>query len=442
MSESCVFHRRLDRPLPRAVRAEGVWIEDADGKRYLDASGGPICVNVGHGRVEIAEAVGRQCRELAYVHGPMFTSDPVEELARRLARHAGADLSRFYFCCSGCEAVETAIKLARQIHLARREPNRFRLISRWQSYHGATLGALSATGKPSMRQPFLPQLLPVVHIPPPYCLRCFYGLCYPDCEVRCARVLDEVIQQEGPGSISAFLAESILGSTIGAVVPPPEYYPVIADICHQHGVLLIIDEVMAGMGRSGRWFGFQHYDLEPDIITLGKGLNGGYVPLSAVGCRTEHFETLKAAGGFNHGHTFSHHAAGAAAGLAVVNILEKEALIPQAVQRGAFLAQQLAPLRQHPHVGDIRGIGLMWAIEFVADKASLKPFARERKISEKIFDQLMQQGVIVYKCSGFANGCGDAIMLGPPFIISEAEIDIIVNQIKVAMEQVFVHKTV
>lgn len=435
---SAVFHRRLDRTLPKAVRSEGVWIEDETGQRYLDASGGPICINVGHGRAEVAEAVGRQCQKLAYVHGPMFTSDPVEELARRLAHHAGADLSRFYFCCSGCEAVETAIKLARQIHLARGDAGRFRLISRWQSYHGATLGALSATGKPAMRQPFLPQLLPVIHIPPPYCYRCYYDLTYPTCQVRCARALEDVIQQEGSGSISAFLAESILGSTIGAVVPPPEYYAVITDICRHHGVLLIMDEVMAGLGRSGRWFGFQHYDLQPDIITLGKGLNGGYVPLSAVGCRTEHYETLKAAGGFVHGHTFSHHAVGAAAGLAVVSILEQEDLISQVNRRGASLAEQLAPLRQHPHVGDIRGIGLMWAIEFVQDQTSRKPFARERHITEKLTAQLMQQGIIVYPCTGFASGQGDAIMLGPPFIITEDEIEIVMAEIKVAMERVFV----
>jgi adenosylmethionine-8-amino-7-oxononanoate aminotransferase len=436
LEESCVFHRRLDRTLPRAVRAEGVWIQDAQGKRYLDASGGPICVNVGHGRAEVAEAIAKQARQLAYVHGPMFTSDPVEALARKLAEHTPEPIDRFYFCSSGCEAVETAIKLARQIHLARGEPQRYRLIARWQSYHGATLGALSATGKPAMRTPFTPMLTPVVHIPPPYCLRCHFGLAYPSCEIRCAQALDEAIGLEGPQSVSAFIAEPVGGATIGAVVPPPEYFRIVAEICRRHGVLLILDEVMTGMGRTGKWFASEHFGVWPDLMVMGKGLNSGYAPLSAVGCRREHLAALRDVGNFVHGHTFSHHPVAAAAGLAVMEILEREDLVGEAARKGARLGALLARLKPHPRVGDIRGIGMMWAMELVQDKASLRPYPRKDKVTERLHERLMEAGVITYTCTGFAGGDGDAIMLGPPFIISEEELTMAVATIEAKIEEV------
>ena len=431
-----MFHRRIDRPIPRAVKAEGVWIYDETGKKYLDACGGPICVNVGHGRAEIAEAMSLQAKELAYVHGTMFTSDPVETLASRLAAHSPEGINRFYFCSSGCEAIETAIKLARQIHIANGELDRYRIISRWNAYHGATLGALSATGKTSMREPFLPLLAPSIHIPPPYCLRCHFGLSYPGCGTRCAHALDEAIWNEGRKTISAFLAETVLGSTIGAVVPPPEYYAIVRDICNHHGILLILDEVMCGMGRTGKWFGLDHYGITPDMITLGKGLNGGYAALSAIGCKKTHIDVLREnPGNFIHGHTFSHHAVAAAAALAVVNLLENEKLVEQAESRGHYLEQCLMPLSDHPHVGQIRGIGLMWAIEVVRDKKSLEPYPSKDKITERLAEQLMDMGILIYKCTGFSNGDGDAIMLGPPFIISESEIDFSVHAIQQVLNQ-------
>jgi len=437
MNNSFVFHRRLDRDLPLAVHAEGVWITDESGKRYLDASGGPICVNVGHGRREVAEAMAAQATQLDYVHGPMFTSETVETLARRLHAHAPKSIDRFYFCSSGCEAIETAMKLARQIQTARGESNRYRVISRWHSYHGSTLGALSITGKPGMRDPFIPMLPASVHIPPPYCFRCHYHLTYPECNVRCARALDEAIKIEGANTISAFLAETILGSTIGAVVPPREYYDIIADICREHGILLILDEVMCGMGRSGKWFGVEHYGMDPDMMVLGKGLNGGYAPLSAVGCRSDHLELLRRENGnFIHGHTFSHHPVAAAAALAVVDILEKEDLVDRAQHLGAYLGQKLKTLLDHPHVADVRGVGMMWAVEFAKDAETSAPFPRQLKLTEKIFDALMDAGVIAYKCTGFHEGRGDAIMLGPPFIIKKEELDRVAAAIVPALEKV------
>lgn len=437
MDSSHVFHRRLDRILPTAVRAEGIWIIDSEGRKYLDASGGPICVNIGHGRSEVADAMSHQARKVGYVHGTMFTTETLEELARRLSLHAPRGIDRFYFCSSGSEAVETAMKLARQIQAARGETGRFRVISRWHAYHGSTLGALSATGKPGMRDPFLPMLPPAIHLPPPYCLRCHYRLTYPGCGVRCAQALEDAIRLEGSRTISAFLAETICGATIGAVAPPPEYYAVVADICQRHGVLLILDEVMCGMGRTGKWFGADHYGLEPDMMVLGKGLSGGYAALSAVGCRQEHMEALlRTPGNFIHGHTFSHHAVAAAAGLAVVDILEREALVQRVHDLGQYLGNILKPLEHHPHVAQVRGIGMMWAVEFVREKEMLTPFPREERVTETIWDHLMASGVITYTCIGFAGGEGDAIMLGPPFIITNEELDRVVASLVSVVEKV------
>lgn len=326
--------------------------------------------------------------------------------------------------------------MARQIHIARGEPDRYRIVSRWNAYHGATLGALSATGKTSMREPFLPLLSPSIHIPAPYCLRCHFGLTYPRCDIRCAHALDEAIRYEGKKTISAFLAETVLGSTIGTVVPPSAYYAIVRDICRHHGVLLILDEVMCGMGRTGKWFGLDHYGIVPDMITLGKGLNGGYAAISAVGCQQTHLDALREnPGNFIHGHTFSHHAVAAAAALSVVDILERENLVERAASLGRYLEKRLAPLAEHPHVGQIRGIGLMWAIELVRDKKSLAPFSRTEKITEKTAGRLMDLGILVYPCVGFANGDGDAIMLGPPFIISEPELDMAVDAIEQVLSE-------
>lgn len=438
MNGSHVFHRRLDGSLPEAVSAKGVWIYDSDGRKYLDASGGAHCVTVGHGRQEIADAISRQASEVAYVHGPKFTTKAVEELAARLALYAPETINRFYFCSSGCEAIETALKLARQVHLAAGESGRHRLVSRWHSYHGATLGALSATGKPSMRGPFGPMLLPTIHIPPPYCLRCYYRLTYPGCGLRCAHALEEVIKLEGASSISAFLAETVCGATLAAVVPPRDYYPIVADICKRHGVFLILDEVLCGMGRTGKWFAVEHYDIQPDMIVLGKGLNSGYVPLSAVGCREEHLEILKNhPGGFTHGHTYSHHAVASAAGLAVLRIIEGEDLLQRVHERGRYLAGNLEPLKRHRHVGDVRGIGLMWGIEFVEDKSTLETFPREEKVTERLFETLFSKGIMTYPCTGFADGEGDALMLSLPFIVSEGEVDQVVGAIELTLENVF-----
>lgn len=437
-SSGAVFRRQLSKSLPMAVEARGVWITDGEGRRLLDGSGGPLVVNVGHGREEIAQAVAGQIRRCAYVHPTMFTTGPVERLAERLAGHAPTGIERFYFMCSGSEAVETAIKMARQVHLENGAPQRFKLISRWKSYHGLTLGALAATGRTTFRAPFAPLLADAHHIPAPYCYRCSFGLAYPACGLRCAGALEEALQDLGPGTVSAFLAETVSGATIAAVPPPPGYFARIREICDRYGVFLILDEVLCGLGRTGHWFAGEAEGVVPDFVTMGKGLAGGTLALSAVGVQARHFEAIRGgSGGFVHGGTFSHHAVACAAGNVVLDILEGERLVEGVARRGPELGAMLARrLGEHPHVGDIRGRGFLWGVEFVADKAGRRPFPRAEKVTERLWERLYADGVLLYKSTGLAGTDGDALVVGPPFIATHEELERIVEALGTAVEAV------
>jgi len=431
-----VFPRRLDPPLQMAVKSDGVWIEDRAGKRYLDASGGAVVANVGHGRQEIAQAVYDQILAYDYIHPTMFTTPTVEELGAVLASHAPAGIDRFYFLSGGGEAVEAAIKLARQIHLVNGRPEKFRLVARWKSYHGLTLGALSAMGRTAFRTPFAPMLADAVHIPPPYCLRCSYGLTFPDCRLRCALALEETIVNLGPETVSAFLAETVSGGTLAACPPPPGYLETIRGICDRYEVLLILDEVLCGMGRTGRWFACQHDGVVPDLVTLGKGLAGGAVPLSALGVKGCHFDEVCADGGtFNHGGTFSHHPVAAAAGLATARILEREHLVERVAELGSRLGKTLVDrLGNLPWVADIRGTGFLWGIELVEDKKTLAPFPRNERVTERIWQALFDSGIVVYRSTGLAGIDGDAIILAPPFVMDEADFPRVADAVRAAIQ--------
>lgn len=429
-SKSYVFGRVKEGVLPKVHKAGGLWVEDDRGNRYLDACGGAAVTNVGHGRREIAEALHQQVLQYDYIHPTAFVSPVVEELAAALARHAPVGIERFYFLSSGGEAVEASIKMARQIHLANGRPERIRLISRWKSYHGLSLGALSAMGRTAFREPFTPLLSDVVHIPPPYCLRCSYGLTYPECQLRCALALDETIQNVGPNVVSAFIGETISGASLGVYAPPAGYWKVIREICDQYNILLIQDEVMCGLGRTGRWFASEHYGISPDIVALGKGLGGGAIALSAAGLQATHFEALQSASGFTHGGTYSHHPVAAAVGLATINILEKENLIERADRIGNVLGDKLKDqLSGFPHVADVRGLGMFWGVELVEDKNALRPFPRKAQIVERVWQSVFEKGVIVYRAFGLAGSDGDAIIIAPAFTITDAEIDILVDSL-------------
>jgi adenosylmethionine-8-amino-7-oxononanoate aminotransferase len=432
-----VFRRKLEGRVPIAVEADGIWIIDEQGKRYIDASGGAVVVNLGHARQEIAQAVSEQILKGYYAHPTMFTTQPVEDLAQALGKHTPEGIERFYFLSGGAEAVETAIKLARQIHLAQDRPQRVRLIARWKSYHGLTLGALSAMGRTTFRTPFTPMLTEVEHIPPPYCLRCAFGLSHPQCGLRCALALEDAILNLGPDVVTAFLAETISGATIAAYPPPEGYWKLIREICDRYEVLLIQDEVMVGMGRTGRWFASEHYDVVPDIMTMGKGISGGAVALSAVGVQEKHFQAVRQAGGFVHGGTYTHHPVAAAAGLAAVGIIEREGLVERADALGKKMGQMLKErLGDHPQVGDVRGKGMLWGVEVVKDKSSLEPYPRKEKVTERLWQHLFDQGVIVYKSTGLAGADGDALVLAPPFVITEEELGLVIDKVGQAIDEV------
>lgn len=432
-----VFYRKMDHKYPLITRAEGVYLYDESGKQYLDGSGGALVVNIGHGQSEIAQVIEEQLKQVAYVHGTQFTTRAVEEYAAALAEILPAGMDKIYFLSGGSEAVEGAVKLARQYFHAAGEPQRWRVASRWHSYHGNTLGALSLTGRIGARKPYLPLLINFPHFPPPYCYRCPYDLVSPKCNLKCATALEELIALEGPETISGVIIEPIIGATVGAVVPPDGYHVRIKDICRRHGILYIVDEVMTGMGRTGRWFAVEHWDVQPDIMVTGKGMSGGYFPLSAVITRQEIVEQLRQkGGGFNHGHTFSHHPAACAVGLAVIRYIQRKNLLLQCRQRGDYLLTKLEKLKSFSFVGDVRGRGLMTAVEFVRDRITKEPFPRTAKFTEKLVDLALKNGLVLYPGTGFVDGVrGDMVMIGPPFIIEEKQIDELIQILERTLSQ-------
>lgn len=420
-----VFYRTMNHPRPKIAYGEGIYLYDDAGNRYIDGSGGPLVVNVGHGRAEIVEAMMKQAQAAAYVHAIMFTSQPLEAYAAALAEVISLPEARFYFLSSGSEVVEGAIKLARQIQMARGEQRRHLIISRSQSYHGMTLGALAVSGRPGLRTPYLSMFRDMPHVPTPYPYR------YPASGEESAGRLEEIILTYGAENVAAFIAEPISGATLGAAEPPADYWPRVRQICDRYGVLLIADEVLVGMGRTGVWWGLDHWQIQPDIMVTSKGLAGGYFPLGLIAARGDDVEQLRQAlGDFNHGGTFSHHAVGAAAGLATLEIMQREKLVARSAKMGHYLGKCLREaLGDHPHVGDIRGRGLFWGIELVEDRATKKPFPAGQGVTRKVWLKAFELGLVVYYSTGCADGKnGDLLMLGPPLIITEEQIDEMVDR--------------
>ena len=411
-----VFYRKPKFERPKISHGRGVYLFDEDGKKYIDGSGGALVVNVGHGRTEVLEAISRQLQEVAYVHATMFTSDSLETYARELASILPIDDSRIYFLSSGSEVVEAAIKLARQIQGARGENQRDLIIGRDLSYHGMTLGALSVSGRPALRSPYLGMMRDMPRIDPPYPYR------RPMTGEEAASLLENEILRLGERRVAAFIAEPISGAGLGAIVPPTDYWPVVRQICDHYGVLLIVDEVMVGFGRTGRWWAIDHWEVTPDILVSSKGAAGGYFPLGFLATSINHVEQVTSEyGDFNHGGTFSHHAVGAAAGLATLRIIRDEDLVAKSAKNGVLLGAILqSELGDHPNVGDIRGRGLFWAIEFVEDRSTKRPFDASQKVALKIWEKAFESGLIVYYSQGCADGRnGDLVILGPPLTIEE-----------------------
>ncbi len=421
--------RRGHQQTPYAVRGEGCFIVDAEGRRYIDASSGPAVSCLGHSNRAVAAAITTQLEAVAFPYTGFFTTEAAEELARRLAALAPGLLDRVYYVSGGSEAVEAAIKLARQFFIERGQPERTHLIARRQSYHGNTLGALSAGGNVARRAFYQPLLVASSHIAPCYEYRHRgHDESAVDYGRRAADELDAEIQRLGPETVLAFLAEPVVGATLGAVPAVDGYLARIREICDRHGILLIFDEVMCGMGRTGDLFACDHDGVAPDIMCLAKGLGAGYQPIGAVMCTAEIHDAITGGSGFfQHGHTYQGHPLAAAAALAVLDELSAHHLVERAAAVGTVLEQRLRDrFGHHPHVGDIRGRGLFWGLEFVADRPTKEPFPATAQIAARLKDRAQANGLLIYPTGGTADGVkGDHAIVAPPFIVTTEEIDLI-----------------
>jgi adenosylmethionine-8-amino-7-oxononanoate aminotransferase len=429
-TQSSVLHRDLTKSYRQFVRGEGVYLIDDRGRRYLDAAGGVAVNVVGHGERKITDALAAHGAEVNYVYGAAFTSPWQEELARDLASVTKLSTPKVFFCSGGSEANETAVKLARQYHVEHGEPRRWKILSRWQGYHGNTLGMLSVSGRPSWRSIYDPYLFHSPHIDPPYCYRCPYALVYPSCGVSCAEDLERTIRLEGPETIAAFIAEPVIGTSVTGVVPVPEYYSRIREICDVHGILFIADEVLCGYGRTGRACAIDHWGIVPDIITLGKALGSGYAALAACVAGEHVVEALRGGSGqFVHGFTYSGLPLSCFIGVQVFNQIRDLGLFDRSAEQGKYLFDQLGKLSHHRIVGDIRGLGLLAGVEFVADRATRHPFAPELDVTERIVACAEERGLLLRQGAPGANYShgGDHIQITPPYIISRGEIDELVT---------------
>ena len=428
-----VFYRHTRSEPPVAVRGDGVYIIDAHGKRYLDASGGAAVSSLGHNHPKVIGAIKAQLDSLAFAHTGFFTSEPAERLADELIAGAPDGLERVYFVSGGSEAVEAALKIARQYFLERGEPGRRRFVARRQSYHGNTLGALSVGGNLWRREPFDPLLSESHHIAPCYPYRDrrdheseeAYGL-------RVADELEEKLLELGPESVIGFICEPVVGATLGAVPAVPGYLARVREICDAYGVLLIFDEVMCGMGRTGTLYACEHDGVAPDLLVAAKGLGAGYQPIGAM-LVSEHIYTAieQGSGFFQHGHTYMGHPTACAAGVAVQQVIRDEGLLARVRDQGERLALALTErFGNHAHVGDIRGRGLFQGIEIVADRTTREPFEPERRVHARIKQHALESGLICYPMGGTIDGVrGDHVLLAPPFIIEDAHIEELVDKL-------------
>jgi adenosylmethionine-8-amino-7-oxononanoate aminotransferase len=424
---SNIFHRAPRQTLPTVVEGHGIELIDSAGKRYLDASGGAAVSCLGHSHPQVVHAIQQQLGHIAYAHTSFFTNEPAEQLASTLAQAAPGDLNHVFFVSSGSEAIEASLKLARQYFVERGETQRRHFIARRQSYHGNTLGALAIGGNAGRREPFLPLLVAAHHVSPCYAYR-EQGAQEDDAQYaqRLAAELEAKIIELGPDTVAAFVAETVVGATAGALAPVGDYFKQIRAVCDRYGVLLILDEVMSGMGRTGHLFACDEDEVVPDIIAIAKGLGAGYQPIGAMIASTRIYDTIVGgSGSFQHGHTYVAHVAACAGALAVQRVIQEEHLLNNVKVRGEQLRQLLREkFSNHPHVGDVRGRGLFVGVEFVQDRLSKAAFDPRLKIHAQLKASGMQHGLLTYPSGGTIDGVrGDHVLLAPPFICTEADIE-------------------
>jgi adenosylmethionine-8-amino-7-oxononanoate aminotransferase len=428
------FVSRGEPPPVAIARTEGPWLVTPEGRRIYDAAGGAIVANVGHGRTEVADAVREALATETYVVPPFVTPSRLRLTERLQERWLPPGLTRVVFASGGSEAMDGALRVARQHHLSAGRPSRWKMIGRELSYHGTTLGTLAVGGHTKRRAGFEAMFPDLPKAPACYPLRC--GLCRRSegCSLACADAVDELILREGPQTVAAFVAEPVGGSTAGALVPAAGYWQRVAEICRRHGVLLIADEVMTGFGRTGRKFAVDHWDVTPDILVGGKGLAGGYAPICGLFAREEVVAPIAARGDEVMFYTYGAHPASCAAADKVLEILERERLVERAAAMGEVLARRLAPLADHPNVAEVRGLGLLQALEFVRDKASLEPFAKEQRFASRVVAAGLAHGVFVYP--GGCDPARDVVCFGPPLTVTPDEIDFFVGAVEKALADV------
>ncbi|BDC42425.1 aspartate aminotransferase family protein [Paraburkholderia terrae] len=433
-----VFHRMPKQTLPVAVKGEGIEIVDSTGKRYIDASGGAAVSCLGHSNQRVIDAIKRQAQELPYAHTSFFTTQPAEELASYLVEHAPQGLAHVYFVSGGSEAIEAALKLARQYFVEVGQPQRRHIIARRQSYHGNTLGALAIGGNAWRREPFLPLLIDAHHVSPCYAYREQRA---DETEEQFAQRLADELEQKilelGSDTVAAFVAETVVGATAGAVPPVREYFRKIRAVCDRYGVLLILDEIMSGMGRTGHLFACEEDGVTPDLLTIAKGLGAGYQPIGATLVSDKIYQAITGGSGFfQHGHTYIGHATACAAALEVQRVIADEHLLDNVKARGEQLRSLLREhYAQHPYIGDVRGRGLFVGVELVQDRATKTPFDAKLKLHAAIKREAFQRGLMVYPMGGTVDGkIGDHVLLAPPFICTPRDIEQIVSRLTDAIE--------
>ncbi|MEW5723218.1 MAG: aminotransferase class III-fold pyridoxal phosphate-dependent enzyme [Thermodesulfobacteriota bacterium] len=415
----------MNREYPSIVKAENIYLYDANGKRYLDASSGPATCCLGYGLEEFGRVMFEQVCRVSFAYRMDFTTPVLEEAARRISEVTGGAMDKVFTVSGGSEATEIAVKIARKYHLDNGEPTRYKVISRWLSYHGMTQGALSWSGMTGRRADYDPTLRDFAHIAPGYCYRCWFGEKPETCALECAQALENEIMCQGPRTVAAFLAEPVSGSSLCAAYPRPDYFKKIREICDRHGVLLIFDEVLTGFGRTGKWFGYEHFGVVPDIMAVGKGMGGGYFPVGAALATAKVAETIaQKSGVFFAGYTWAGNPLAAAVVNRAIDYLREHRLVDRAAALGDYLAQKLEGLRGHPTVGEVRGLGLMRGVEFVRDKETRAPLDPKLRFYSQLEQEALKEGMYIMAVGGCDRGqAGDMVMFAPAYISTEDQID-------------------